>query len=135
MQFWLMKSEPDVYSWFDLCRDGFGVWDGVRNYQARNNLQAMKLGDKAFFYHSNTGLEIVGVMEITKEAFQDPTTEDARWYAVEVKPLEQLEKPVSLQKLKSDETMQGLLLLRHTRLSVMPIDEQMFYRILSMSKI
>ena len=130
-----MKSEPDVYSWFDLCRDGFGVWDGVRNYQARNNLQAMKLGDKAFFYHSNTGLEIVGVMEITKEAFQDPTTEDARWYAVEVKPLEQLEKPVSLQKLKSDETMQGLLLLRHTRLSVMPIDEQMFYRILSMSKI
>jgi predicted RNA-binding protein with PUA-like domain len=129
-----MKSEPDVYSFETLLKDGVGIWDGVRNYQARNNLMAMKKGDRALFYHSNIGKEVVGVMEITKEHYPDPTTEDKRWVVVEVKPIEKLKKPVKLDTIKKDLILQNIPLIKHTRLSVMPLQAFEFERILMLSK-
>lgn len=134
MNYWLMKSEPDVYSFETLLKDGVGIWDGVRNYQARNNLMAMKKGDRALFYHSNIGKEVVGVMEITKEHYPDPTTEDKRWVVVEVKPIEKLKKPVKLDTIKKDLILQNIPLIKHTRLSVMPLQAFEFERILMLSK-
>lgn len=134
MNYWLLKSEPDVYSFDDLLREGEGVWDGVRNYQARNNLRAMLPGDLALFYHSNIGMEVVGLMTVSAAAFQDPTTDDQRWLAVGVKPVKKLEKPVPLSRLKSDPFFEDLTLVRHSRLSVMPISQAHFDAILALSQ-
>jgi predicted RNA-binding protein with PUA-like domain len=134
MNYWLLKSEPDVYSFDDLLREGEGVWDGVRNYQARNNLRAMLPGDLALFYHSNIGMEVVGLMTINAAAFQDPTTDDQRWLAVGVKPVKKFDNPVPLSRLKSDPFFEDLTLVRHSRLSVMPISQAHFDAILALSQ-
>ncbi|MBC7748277.1 MAG: EVE domain-containing protein [Methylotenera sp.] len=134
MNYWILKSEPDVYSYDDLLKQKIGTWDGVRNYTARNNLKKMKVGDLAFFYHSNIGKEIVGVVKIVKEAFQDPLTEDNRWVAVEVLPIEKLQRTITLKELKENPDMQHLELVRFTRLSVMSIEKADFEQIIKMSK-
>jgi predicted RNA-binding protein with PUA-like domain len=119
MQYWLMKSEPDAYSWSKLVADGKGHWDGVRNHQASNNLKAMRKGDRAFFYHSNIGKEIVGVMEIVREHYPDHT--DPKWVMVDVKPLFPVKHPVTLAQVKAEPRLKDLLLVRHSRLSVVPV--------------
>lgn len=134
MNHWLVKSEPFVYSWNDFVEAGKSVWDGVRNYQARNNLKAMQKGDWVFFYHSNEGLAVVGIAEVAKEAYQDPTTEDTRWVVVELVPVQPLQKPVTLQQIKSDNRLQQIALIRQSRLSVMPIQPEEFDVILSLSQ-
>src|SRR5579871_6258988 len=101
MAHWLVKSEPSVYPWDQLVKDGATTWDGVRNYTARNNLRAMKKNDEVLFYHSNEGMEIVGIAKVAKEAFQDPTTKEEAWVAVELKPVKKLKKPVSLTTIKA----------------------------------
>src|SRR5689334_20320226 len=102
MAYWLVKSEPFKYSWDQFVKDGHTFWDGVRNYAARNNLKGMKKGDEVFFYHSNEGLEIVGIAKVAKESYQDPTTEDEAWVVVDLKPYKKLKKPVTLQQMKAD---------------------------------
>ena len=121
MNYWLMKSEPEAYSWDKLVADGSGRWDGVRNFQAANNLRAMKAGDRCFFYHSSTGKEIVGVMEVTKEAYKDPTAESGPWVCVDVKPVMPVKRPVPLAEVKADPRFADSLLVRSSRLSVMPV--------------
>jgi len=121
MAYWLLKSEPFKYSWEQLEKDKKTFWDGVRNYAARNNLRAMKKGDFAFFYHSNEGLEIVGIVKIIKEAYQDPTTKEVAWVAVEVAPFKKLKKPVTLAQIKSDKRLQNIALVKLSRLSVQPV--------------
>lgn len=124
MAYWLLKSEPFKYSWQQLLGDKKTFWDGVRNYAARNNLKAMKKGDLAFFYHSNEGVEIVGIAEIVKEAYQDPTTEDKAWVAVDVKPFQSLKNPVTLAQVKADKRLAGMALIKLSRLSVQPVTEK-----------
>ena len=124
MAYWLMKSEPFKYSWEQLLKDKKTFWDGVRNYAARNNLKAMKKGDLAFFYHSNEGVEIVGIAEIVKESYQDPTTNEAAWVAVDVKPFQTLKRPVSLAQIKADKRLANMALVRLGRLSVQPVTEK-----------
>ena len=124
MAYWLIKSEPFKYSWQKFQEDGRTFWDGVRNYQARNNLKAMKEGDLLFWYHSNEGLEIVGIAQVAKEAYQDPTTEDPNWVVVDVKPYKTLNKPVSLAIIKADPRLQQMALVRLGRLSVQPVTEE-----------
>ncbi|MBX5438148.1 MAG: EVE domain-containing protein [Thermoflavifilum sp.] len=120
---WLVKSEPFVYSWDQLVQDGKTCWDGVRNYQARNNLQAMRKGDEVLFYHSNEGLAIVGIAKVVREAYPDPTTDDPRWVAVDLAPLQALPRPVSLAELKAEPRLKNLALIRQGRLSVCPVQE------------
>lgn len=119
--YWLVKSEPFKYSWDQFVKDGHTFWDGVRNYQARNNLRAMKKGDLVFFYHSNEGMEIVGIAKVAKEAYQDPTTEDTNWVVVDLKPVKKLPKPVTLAQMKADIRLEKLGLIRQGRLSVSPV--------------
>ena len=126
MQYWLVKSEPFKYSWDQFVADGKTFWDGVRNYAARNNLRAMKTGDQVLFYHSNEGLEIIGVAEVAGEAYQDPTTDDTNWVVVDLKPLKKLPNPVSLATIKADERLQGMQLVRLGRLSVSGVTEEEF---------
>jgi predicted RNA-binding protein with PUA-like domain len=121
MNYWLMKSEPDAYAWSKLAADGRGHWDGVRNHQAANNLKAMRRGDRAFFYHSNIGKEIVGVMEIAREHYPDPTDPTGKWVMVDVKPVVAVKTPVTLAQLKTEPKLAGLLFLRQSRLSVSPV--------------
>ncbi|WP_448578407.1 EVE domain-containing protein [Thermaurantiacus sp.] len=121
MSFWLLKSEPDVYSFDDLLRDGETIWDGVRNAQAANNLKAMEIGDEAFFYHSNTGKEAVGICRVTAPAGPDPTDATGRWVAVKVAPVRRLGKPVSLARMKAEPALADLQLVRQSRLSVVPV--------------
>lgn len=123
MAYWLIKSEPFKYSWDQFVKDGKTFWDGVRNYAARNNLRAMKKGDKVFFYHSNEGLEIVGLAQVVKEAYQDPTTDDANWVVVDFKPVKKLKKPVTLKQVKEKKQLAEMALLRLSRLSVQPVTE------------
>lgn len=118
MQYWLIKSEPFKYPWDQLVKDKKTIWDGVRNYRARNNMRDMKKGDQLLFYHSNEGLEIVGIAEVSKEHFQDPTTEETAWVAVEVKPVKKLKNPVSLAYIKSDPILSKMELVKLSRLSV-----------------
>lgn len=134
MNYWLVKSEPFKYSWDQLVEDGQTFWDGVRNYQARNNLKAMKKGDKVFFYHSNKGLEIVGLAKVIKEAYQDPTTPDERWVAVDIKPIKAFKQPVTLTQMKADNRLQGLPLLRQSRLSVSPVSANDYTILLELGK-
>jgi predicted RNA-binding protein with PUA-like domain len=131
---WLVKSEPFKYSFDDLVRDGATYWDGVRNYEARNNLQAMKKGDRLLYYHSNEGKEIVGIARVTKTAYQDPTTDDDRWVVVDVAPVKPLAEPVTLARIKADPALRKLQLVTHSRLSVMPIPEDAYRRILELGK-
>ncbi|GGH67704.1 putative RNA-binding protein with PUA-like domain [Filimonas zeae] len=119
--YWLVKSEPFKYSWDQFVKDGQTFWDGVRNYQARNNLRAMKKGDLVFWYHSNEGLEIVGIAKVVKEAYQDPTTEDTNWVVVDLKPVKKLPKPVTLAQMKADIRLEKLGLIKQGRLSVSPV--------------
>ena len=128
--YWLVKSEPATYSWQKFAREGRAVWDGVRNYQARNNLMKMKKGDRVLFYHSNEGLAVVGIAEVAKEFYPDPTTQDKRWVAVELVPSRPLDRPVTLGEIKSNKFLQEITLVRHGRLSVMPLKAQEFERIL-----
>lgn len=116
--YWLMKSEPDVYSWDDLVNEGEGTWDGVRNYTARNNMRAMQPGDEVFFYHSNIGLEIVGIATITQSNIPDPTDDSGRWSAVKLKPVRRLARPVTLREIKADAALADMELLTKFRLSV-----------------
>jgi predicted RNA-binding protein with PUA-like domain len=123
MAHWLIKSEPSKYSWDKFVEDKQTFWDGVRNYTARNNLRAMKKGDEVFFYHSNEGLEIVGIAKVAKEAYQDPTTDDTNWVVVDFKPVKKLKKPVSLATIKADKRLANIALVRLGRLSVCPIGD------------
>ena len=121
MAYWLVKSEPFKYSWEMFVKDGQTFWDGVRNYAARNNLNAMQRGDEVLFYHSNEGLEIVGIAKVVKEAYPDPTTDEEAWVVVDLKPLKKLKKPVSLKQIKADPRLKDMALLRLSRLSVQPV--------------
>ena len=126
MGYWLVKSEPYEYSWQQLLKDGRTYWDGVRNYQARNNLQAMKKGDALLFYHSNEGLAVVGIARVVKEAYPDPTTDDLRWVAVDIEPVETLATPVSLHDMKRDKRLHNIALIKQGQLSVMPLTKEEF---------
>jgi predicted RNA-binding protein with PUA-like domain len=134
-RYWLTKSEPDKYSWEDLVKDGSTYWDGVRNAQARNNLAAMKKGDLVLYYHSNEGKEVVGVAKVTRESYQDPTSDDERWVVVDVAPLKPLKTPVTLAEIKSDAKLADVALVKQSRLSVMPIPKPHFDRILKLGGI
>lgn len=134
MQYWLVKSEPFKYSWEKFLKDKKAVWDGVRNYAARNNMRAMKKGDLVFFYHSNEGLNIVGIAKVVKEAYQDPTTDDTAWSVVEIAPFKTLKRPVSLAEIKADKQLEGIQLVRLSRLSVASIKAEEFDRILALSE-
>lgn len=123
MSTWLIKSEPSVYSWEQFVKDKETRWDGVRNYAARNNLREMKKGDKLLFYHSNEGLEIVGIAKVSREHYQDPTTENTAWLAVDIKPYRKLKKAVSLDVIKADPRLKEMALVRLGRLSVQPVTE------------
>jgi predicted RNA-binding protein with PUA-like domain len=135
MNYWLVKSEPFKYSWDQFLKDKKTFWDGVRNYQARNNLKAMKKGDLVFFYHSNEGMEIVGIAKVIKEHYQDPTTDDANWVVVDLSPFKTLKHPVSLAQIKSDKKLQNIGLIKQSRLSVMPVKVEEFDYILALSEL
>jgi predicted RNA-binding protein with PUA-like domain len=134
MNYWIVKSEPFKYSWDDFVKKGRDHWDGVRNYQARNNLKAMKKGDWVFFYHSNEGLEIVGIAEVVRESYPDPTIDDERWVVVDLMPKVKLKKPVKLTTLKEDSRLSNLALVKHSRLSVSPCTKEEFDIIISYSE-
>ncbi len=134
MQYWILKSEPNVYSFDDLVFDKKTVWDGIRNYLARNNLRAMKVGDLAFFYHSNVGKEIVGITKIVKGAYKDPKSEED-WSAVDLAPVEKLKRPVTLVEMKKDKILKNISLVKMSRLSVCSITEKDYNRIIVVSKI
>jgi len=131
-QHWLVKSEPFKYSWEKFNEDGRTFWDGVRNYQARNNLRDMKEGDLVLFYHSNEGKNVVGVAKVVKESYQDPTTDDKNWVVVDLAPVESLKNPVSLEQIKAEESLKDISLVRQGRLSVMPLKAEEFDKILEM---
>lgn len=124
MAHWLIKSEPFKYSWDQFVKDKQTFWDGVRNYAARNNLRDMKKGDEVFFYHSNEGLEIVGIAKVVKESYQDPTTEEDAWVVVDFKPVRKLKKPVTLAQMKADQRLANMDLLRLGRLSVGKVTDE-----------
>lgn len=124
MAYWLVKSEPSTYSWDEFVKDKQTFWSGVRNYAARIHLKAMKKGDEVLFYHSNEGMEIVGIAKIMKEFYQDPTTEDTNWVAVDLKPVKKLKRPVTLSQIKQDKRLQEMSLVRLGRLSVQPVTEK-----------
>jgi len=121
MQYWLLKSEPSAYSWEQFVKDGRTYWNGVRNYAARNNLKNMKQGDLVLYYHSNEGLEIVGIAGVVKEAYQDPTTSENAWVVVDIKPVKKLKQPVTLKQIKADRRLAEMALLRLSRLSVQEV--------------
>lgn len=125
-QYWLVKQEPTAYSFDQLIADGRTVWDGVRNFQARNNLQAMRVGDRALFYHSVVGTAVVGVCEVVREAYPDPTATEQGWVAVDLAPVKRLARPVTLQAIKGEPTLRDIPLLRQSRLSVMPLAKAAF---------
>jgi predicted RNA-binding protein with PUA-like domain len=132
MNYWLVKSEPFKYSWNQFVKDKKTFWDGVRNYAARNNMRAMKKGDRVLFYHSNEGLAIVGIAEIVKEAYQDPTTEDTNWVVVELKPVKAIPVPVTLAAIKQEPSLANMQLVKLSRLSVAAVTQQEYEIILNM---
>jgi predicted RNA-binding protein with PUA-like domain len=134
MNYWLVKSEPFKYSWDQFEKDGKTFWDGVRNYLARNNMRAMKKGDLVLFYHSNEGLEVVGLAKVAKEHYQDPTTEDPNWSVVDLKPVKKLKQPVSLAAIKSEKRLSEIQLLRLNRLSVVSLTPFEFDVLMEMGK-
>ena len=135
INYWLIKSEPSTWSWSDQKKVKIDMWDGVRNYQARNNLMKMKKGDQCFFYHSNIGKEIVGIVKVIGEAYQDPTDKSKRFVAVQVRFEKKLDNPVSLKDIKKTNELKDLALIKQSRLSVMPINTKDWKIILNMSKI
>lgn len=134
MAYWLMKTEPGTWSWDDQVRDGVAEWDGVRNYQASNNMKAMRIGDRAFFYHSVNEKRIVGIVEVAREYYPDPTDASGRFGMVDVKALMPMKKPVSLADIKGEPKLQDLSLIRQSRLSVMPIDDDAWAQICHMGE-
>jgi len=132
MAHWLIKSEPEVYSWDQLNKDKQTRWDGIRNYAARLHLRNMKKGDPVFFYHSNKGMEIVGIASVAKEAYPDPTSSDPAWFAIDVKPVKKFVKPVSLEQIKKEKKLAGMALVRISRLSVQPVTEEEWNIIMKM---
>jgi len=133
MLYWLVKSEPFKYSWDQFVKDKKTFWDGVRNYGARNNLKAMQKGDQVFFYHSNEGVEIVGIAQVVKTFYQDPTTEETAWVVVDLKPIKKLKNPVPLTKIKSDSRLTNMDLVRLGRLSVQTVKEEEWAIILELA--
>ena len=133
MAYWLVKSEPSVYSWDQLVKDKETVWSGVRNYAARINLRAMKKGDEALYYHSNEGGKIVAIAKVIKEAYQDPTTEDERWVAVDIKPVKKLKNSVPLEVIKKDKRLADMDLVRLGRLSVQTVKDEEWKIIMEMA--
>ncbi len=134
MNYWMVKQEPDSYSYDDFVNDGKTDWTGVRNYQARNNLNLMKKGDKVLFYHSNIGKEVVGTAKVTKPAFPDPTADDPKWVAVELSPDKKFKKTVTLAQIKANLALANIGLLRQSQLSVIALSKDEFDEIISMSK-
>ena len=134
MAYWLVKSEPFKYSWDQFQKDKKTYWDGVRNYAARNFLKAMKKGDQVLFYHSNEGLEIVGIAEVVKEYYQDPTTDEEAWVMVDLKPKKKLKKPVTLQQIKKDKRLANMALVKLSRLSVTPVTDDEWGVIMEMAE-
>lgn len=132
MNYWLVKSEPFKYSWDQFVKDKKTHWDGVRNYAARNNLKAMAKGDHVLFYHSNEGLAIVGIAEVAKTAYQDPTTDDPNWVVVDLKPLKAIPKPVTLEAIKADPDFKDMDLVRLSRLSVGTVKPAEYKKIMKM---
>ena len=134
MNYWLVKSEPSVYSWETFVKDKKTFWDGVRNYTARNNMREMKKGDEVFYYHSNEGLEIVGIAKVVKESYQDPTTDNANWVVVDLKPVRKLKKPVSLATIKDIPPLSEMELVKNSRLSVQKVKPDEWEMILKISE-
>ena len=134
MNYWLIKSEPSKYSWEQFEKDGIATWDGVRNYAARNNLRSMQKGDLAFWYHSNEGMEIVGIAKVVKESYQDPTTEDPAWLVVDFKPFKKMKKPVSLIQIKADKRLADMDIVRLGRLSVGAVKEAEWKIVMEMAE-
>jgi predicted RNA-binding protein with PUA-like domain len=133
MAYWLVKSEPSVYGWEQFVKEKQTVWSGVRNYAARIHLNKMKKGDEVLYYHSNEGMEIVGIAKVVKESYQDPTTDDDRWVAVALKAYKKLKQPVSLIHIKADKRLQQMALVRLGRLSVQPVTEKEWKIIMKLS--
>lgn len=131
---WLVKSEPNTYPWEQLVRDGRTVWDGVRNALARQHLAAMRRGDLVLYYHSNEGKEIVGIARVVREAYPDPTADDPQWLAVDLAPVRPFVEAVGLAAIKSDARLEGLALIRQSRLSVLPVSRKHFEHILKLGK-
>ena len=134
MSYWLVKSEPFKYSWDQLVKDKKTFWDGVRNYAARNNLRDMKKGDEVFYYHSNEGMEIVGIAMVVKEAYQDPTTDDKNWVVVDLSPVKALKKPVTLAQVKAEPKLANMELVKNSRLSVQKVTPEEWKQVLKMSE-
>ncbi|MBW8784997.1 MAG: EVE domain-containing protein [Novosphingobium sp.] len=132
--YWLLKSEPDAYGWDDLVAEGEGTWDGVRNHRAANNLRAMKVGDEAFFYHSNVGKEIVGIVRISAAGLPDPNDPEAKWASVKVKPVRKLERPVTLTEIKAEPALAETELVKLSRLSVAAVRRSEWEKIVEMAK-
>ena len=133
MNYWLVKQEPESYSWSDFVKDGKTSWTGVRNFAARLNLRAMKTGDPVFYYHSVTGKEIVGLARVAKEAYPDPTATEGDWSCVDLVPDKQLKRPVGLDTLKADKLLKEMKLVKQSRLSVSPVTKEQFDRIVKLS--
>ena len=133
-RYWLMKSEPDAYGWDDLVAEGEGTWDGVRNHRAKNNLMAMAIGDLAFFYHSNIGKEVVGIVEISAAGLTDPSDPEGKWASVKVKPVEKLARPVTLKEIKAEPQLAETELVKLSRLSVAEVRPEDWKLILKMAK-
>lgn len=133
MNYWLVKSEPASYSWEKFVKEGSTSWTGVRNFQARNNLRAMKKGDHVFFYHSVTGKQIVGLAKVAKEAYADPTAKEGDWSAVDLAPLKPLKNPISLEQVKADATLAKMALVRNSRISAVPVNEAEHKRLLNLA--
>jgi predicted RNA-binding protein with PUA-like domain len=134
MNYWLVKSEPSKYSWEQFVKDKKTFWDGVRNYGARNNLRDMKKGDEVFYYHSNEGMEIVGIATVIKESYQDPTTDNKNWVVVDLKPVKKLKKPVTLSQIKSEPELENMELVKNSRLSVQKVTPGEWKQVLKMSE-
>lgn len=132
MNYWLIKTEPGTYSWEDLKKDKETFWDGVRNYQARNNLREMKKGDLCLYYHSVNEKSVLGVAKVSKEAYQDPTTDDDRWVAVDVVPDQEFDRPVTLAMVKAEPDLAEMVLVKNSRLSVQPVRPEEFDKIVAM---
>jgi predicted RNA-binding protein with PUA-like domain len=134
MDYWLVKQEPEDYSWASLVKDGGTSWTGIRNFQARNFLRAMKKGDRVLFYHSVSEKQVVGIARVDRTAYADPTAEEGDWSAVDVKPVSPLKLPVTLDMIKKDPVLRNLLLVRQSRLSVMPVTAAQFERVLELGQ-
>ena len=134
MQYWLVKQEPEAYSWASLVRDGRTAWTGVRNFQARNNLKAMKRGDLVFFYHSVSEKQVVGIANVAKEAYPDPTATEGGWWCVDLVPVKPLGKPVGLDAIRADQQLKEMKLVKQSRLSVMPLTKSQFERVLKLGE-